>query len=123
MVALHHAKADQQRMHSLETVPVELLVHVPDAPDGTAHVRLTLESPGGASAAIAPARCERLGPCEFHARFDVPRGAHARFRITFADRALTCDDVDQLPAIERSLRADCGSLLLLTLDSAPISGR
>lgn len=123
MVALHHARTGLPATNTFETVPVELLVHVPDAPDGAAHVRLTIELPDGAAAELAPARCERVGSSEFHARFDVPRGAHAWFRITFTERVHDCEGLDAVPALERSLRADCGSLLLLTLDTAPVSAR
>lgn len=123
MVALPTPAPHASLMPAADRVPIELLVHVPGAPDGAATVRLTVETASGVRMGVAPTRCERVSPCEFHARFDVPRGSRVRFRITFAGRPVDDEAGAPLPTLEREVRADGGSLLFLSLDPGDVSHR
>ena len=118
MVAAATARTRPHRT-SADSVPIELLLHVPDDAQGAgcagAEFEADVEGPYGARSTLESARMDRVAPSEFHARIDAPRGAVLRVRVRLgADRA---------PSLERVLRADCGSLLFLTLDTAPVSAR
>lgn len=116
MVAAATARTRPHRT-SADSVPIELLLHVPDDAQGAgcagAEFEADVEGPYGARSTLESARMDRVAPSEFHARIDAPRGAVLRVRVRLG----------AAPALERVLRADCGSLLFLTLDTAPVSAR
>jgi hypothetical protein len=98
-------------------VPIELLVSIPDAPSEDAIVRVSVEKDGQSLPMQQPLRLVRIGLDEFHVSFAVPRGARVRLQIMFVSTERAADTSDEGPALERLVDADCGSLLLLTVNS------
>lgn len=99
-----------------DLVPVELLVNVPAATDEHATVCVTGDHPTLGAWRPESLRLARVGHREFHARFEVPRGTRVRFRITLGGNGRVEADADGNVVAERTVSADAGALLLLSVD-------